>query len=318
MALTTQEEAAVRLLLQGVRREDLDADLRTAVAEGESAHTSNIRGGAIENNAITLTNRQGTEEIPLTGTVPVFPADGVRQGALDTAIAAVRQLPEGGDKGNYLTKGDGDAAVWLAFEDTREASITLGTNLLSAIIPANTAQKFVTRVPVDITGEIEYRLIFQSIGDAAINGYLPALGDTRPVALMGGTFVFTSEGITVTNGFSANLIGIHRVLARGNRGPAGAASRLSDNVLPQDLATNGSSRTVIIPPGFSGATSVYIGIQTPANGYNDHQILLPFRVADQNVYRRDGIGFSFPAANTIRADSGADANDKITSWKFAL
>ena len=319
MALTTQEEARLRALLATIGDGNPVTDLATVSTQSSDAYNSNITGGAITNNEVSLTTRQG-RRIEIQGTLPIFPTDGVRQGALDSAIAALnnRLLPIGGTKGQYVTKGDGDSSVWTSFEDTREASLTLGTNLLSAIVPANTAQKFNTRVPVDITGEIEYRLIFQSIGDSSINGYIPALGDTRPVAVMGGAFVFTSEGITITNGFNANLIGIHRVLARGNRGPAGASTRLSDNVLPQELATNGSSRTVIVPPGFSGATSVYIGIQTPANGYNDHQILLPFRVADQNVYRRDGIGFSFPAANTIRADSGADANDKITSWKFAL
>ena len=315
MALTTQEEARLRALLATIGDGNPVTNLATVSTESEAAYNANITGGAISNNEISLTTRQGGR-VEIQGTLPNFPTDGVRQGALDNAIAAVRQLPIGGTKGQYVTKGDGDNSVWTSFEDTREASITLGTNLLSVMIPANTAQRFNTRVPVDLTGEIEYRLIFQSVGDEAIDGYLPAIGDSRPRAVMGGAYVFTADGISVTNGFSANLIGIHRVLARGDRGPAGVATFVSDDVLPQALVANGSSRTVIVPLGYNNAVGVYIGTQTEAFGYSDHQILLPFRTGDQNVYRRDGLGFSFPAANTIRADSGAGANDRIVSWKF--
>ena len=319
MALTTQEEARLRALLATIGAGNPVPNLGTIATESRAAYNANITGGAIANNEVSLVTRQG-ERVAIQGTLPNIPTDVITQSKLTEALAALdtRLLPLGGDMGNYLVRGANDSSTWTAFEDTREASITLGTNLLSAIIPANTAQRFNTRVPVDVTGEIEYILIFQAAGDEAINGYIPTLGDTRPRSVMGGSYVFTASGISITNGFNANLIGIHRVLARGNRGPAGASTRISDNVLPQELALNGSSRTVIVPLGFTGATSVYIGIQTPTHGYNDHQILLPFRVADQNVYRRDGIGFSFPAANTIRADSGADANDRITSWKFAL
>ena len=315
MALTTQEEARLRALLATIGDGNPVTNLATVSTESEAAYNANITGGAISNNEISLTTRQGGR-VEIQGTLPNFPTDGVRQGALDSAIAAIRQLPIGGNTGDYLTRGAGDSTAWTAFEDTREASLTLGTNLLSAIIPANTAQRFNTRVPVDITGEVEYRLIFQAVGDEAINGYIPTIGDTRPRSVMGGSYVFIETGISITNGFNANLVGIHRVLARGDRGPAGANTRISDNVLPQALATNGSSRTVVVPLGFHNAIGVYIGTQTTAHGYNDHSILLPFRTGDQNVYMRDGIGFSFPAANTVRADSGADADDRIISWKF--
>ena len=280
MALTTQEEAAVRALLQGVGVDDLTAALRTIVTEGQQGYNANITGGSISGNNVELNTRQGADAIPLQGTLPNIPTDTIRQGQLDSAIAAVRQLPEGGNPGDYVTKGAGTTSSWTAFTDTREAGLVLGTNLLLAPIPANTAQHFATRLPIDTSGDIEYRLIFQAVGDESINGYVPALGDTRPKAMLGGSFVFVSSGISITNGFNANLVGLHTVTARGNagpRGPAGTTLTISSNLLPQALAANGSSRTVNPTSGFDNPLGVYIGIITATAGYQDHEILTPFR-----------------------------------------
>ena len=309
MALTTQEEAQVRALLAGVGDTALTPEL---LAKINQANNDNIRSGSISGASLNLSTREG-EQVGVQGSLPVIPADLINQEALNRAIANVRQVASGGNTGDFYVRGAGDTAVWRALGDTDAGSFGLGQNILNATIAANTVGLTPVRVPFDLASRVMYAFAFQSTGTTTVSGLEFGIGDNRPKAFNGGTCVLTTNGISITDGFNGALTGIHRITGRVERG------KVSDNVLGNALATNGSSRTIPVPDGFEAYDGIYVGTQTPANGYRDHLILVPFIRRDQNVYTRDGIGFSLPLPElTIRADSGADANDQITSVRFVL
>ena len=312
--LTEAEIAALRALLAGVAETALSPELATKL---NAAFNSNITAGAISGNTIGLATRQGNA-VELGGNLPSIPSDTITQGQLDTAINGVNQVPTDGSQGDFLVRGSTPVGVWTPFELTTQGSWRLGMNHLEIGIPPNTTGLTELTPRLQLNEGIIYALVFQGATDA-VPDLVFAIGNNRPKAANDGTYVFTSTGISITNGFNASLIGIHRIAGTGERGPAGPPGtsflNISDNLLTQALASNGSSRTVVVPPAFNAPKGVYIGTQTTAFGYNDHQILTPFRTGNQNVYRRDGVGFSFPAAHTIRADSGFDANDRIISME---
>ena len=321
MALTAQEEQRVRQLLQGVRRQDLDSDLRSAVAEGQAAHDDNITSGSIAGNSVTINNREGNRSVRLSGDLPSIPSDTITEEQLTRAIDAImnRLLPLGGSVDDILTKAAGDAFIFKSFANTLSGSERFGPNHLANPIPANTTGLHSVTPQFDLTDNVLYALQFASVGSEAVLPLLFALGDNRPKAGNGGAYVLTTNGISITDGFDGALIGIHRIVARGERGPAGADGntvRISGNLLRGAVQANGSSRTVIVPPDFVNPLGVFIGTLTAAHSYNDHPVLAPFRSGDQNVYRRDGLGFSIPDDHTVRADSGFGANDRIISWRY--
>ena len=322
--LTEAEIRAIRAILAGVGEGALTTELAAKI---NAAFDDNIKTGSVSGTTLGLRTREG-DSVNILGAVPSVPDDLINREALATAIAGVRQIPgiTAADEGKYLIAGS-TTAVWRAFEDTPEGSWRLGTNVLVEGVPLNTAGLRPVRTPFSLDGTVVYALVFSSVGAGAIQNLVFAIGDNRPKGANGGSYVFTQNGLSITDGFDGALVGVHRIVGRGPEGPRGrdgsSVLNISDDLLTQSLATNGSSRRVTVPVEFTAPKGVFIGTQTPTHGYEDHMILMPFLTVqdrqapfDQNVYLRNGIGFSFPDTHTIRADSGLDANDRITSWRY--